>query len=114
MKTFIRCSLILVLSLIAAPVYADEYQKGRDAFNQLDYKTALSIWRPLAKKGHVHAQTRIGYMYDSGRGVPQSYAKAAEWYRKAADLGDRSAQFNLGLLYEHGKGFPKNLKNTYN
>jgi hypothetical protein len=44
-------------------------------------------------------------MYDKGRGVPQDYAKALQWYRKAAEQGDAGAQYILGL-YEIGEGVP--------
>lgn len=45
-----------------------------------------------------------GEDYYFGRGVPQSYAKAREWWQKAADLGDTEAAYNLGVLYARGKG----------
>jgi len=37
-------------------------------------------------------------MYDKGKGVPQDYKQAVEWYRKAADQGDARAQLNLGVM----------------
>jgi TPR repeat protein len=43
-------------------------------------------------------------MYSNGRGVPQDYKQAVEWYRKAAEQGYEPAQFNLGLMYENGRG----------
>src|SRR5690606_14532200 len=46
----------------------------------------------------------IGYMYDSGHGVPQDLAEAARLYRLAADLGEPRAQYNLGLMYHDGDG----------
>ena len=33
----------------------------------------------------------IGYLYEKGNGVEQSYSKAKEWYKKSADLGCDSA-----------------------
>jgi TPR repeat protein len=39
-----------------------------------------------------------------GRGVPQEYAKAANWYQKAANQGVDTAQANLGFLYLNGLG----------
>jgi TPR repeat protein len=46
-------------------------------------------------------------MYDNGRGVPQDYAEAVNWYRKAADQSDALAQYNLGMMYYTGRGVPQ-------
>ena len=48
-------------------------------------------------------------MYAQGKGVPQDYAKAAEWYRKAAEQGVAAAQYNLGVIYANGQGVPQNI-----
>ncbi len=43
-------------------------------------------------------------MYDTGRGLPQDFGAAANWYRKAAEQGDTVAQSNLALMYAAGRG----------
>jgi TPR repeat protein len=43
-------------------------------------------------------------MYNDGKGVPQSYAKALRWWQKAADQGHTEAQYNLGGMYVNGRG----------
>ena len=48
-------------------------------------------------------------MYEQGRGVPQDYTKAVDWYRKAAEQNEPSAQYSLGLMYDQGTGVPRNL-----
>ena len=58
----------------------------------------------LALKGDASAQTNLGVMYDNGRGVGQSDAKAFEWFSKAAAQGDASGQTNLGVMYAKGRG----------
>jgi len=47
-------------------------------------------------------------MYYNGKGVPQDWSKAREWYEKAAEKGNAEAMFNLGVMYEHGEGVPQN------
>jgi uncharacterized protein len=42
-----------------------------------------------------------------GRGVPQDYAAAVNWYRKAAAQGFAGAQFNLADMYYSGRGVPQ-------
>ena len=63
--------------------------------------------RKLAEQGLAKAQYNLGVMYDKGRGVPQDYKAAVEWFRKAAEQGIASAQFNLGNMYNNGRGVPQ-------
>jgi len=60
--------VFLMLILISAPVYADDYQEGWDAYKQKDYKTALEKFKSLAEQGHIKAQANLGAMYDKGEG----------------------------------------------
>ena len=52
-----------------------------------------------AEKGDASAQLNLGYMYFSGKGVPNDQKEAAKWIRKAAEQGYTSAQSNLVLMY---------------
>lgn len=90
--------------LLAGTVSAQDFDKGRDAFEAGDYATALQEWRPLAEQGNANAQNQLGVMYHFARGVPQDYAEAAQWLRLAAEQGNAAAQFNLGLMYSLGRG----------
>ena len=58
----------------------------------------------LANEGDACAQNNLGLMYQYGRGVEQSYEKAAGWYLKAAEQGYADAQCNLGFMYLNGHG----------
>ena len=98
MKPIIKCSLILVLSLIVAPVYADDLQDGMDAYERKDYMTAFEKLKPLADQGNAKAQGRLGWMYEKGQGVPKDNLIAAEWYRTAAEQGNASALRKLKTL----------------
>jgi TPR repeat protein len=57
-------------------------------------------------QGHATAMNNIGFLYQNGLGVAQSYAEAAKWYRQGATGGDFRAQFHLGYLYDQGLGVP--------
>src|ERR1700704_3340554 len=46
----------------------------------------------------------------NGRGVPQDYKQAANWYRKGGEQGNASAQLNIGAMYYDGQGVPKDPK----
>jgi len=81
----------------------------------LSGRTALA-WQPdgfppasktlftQAASGNPRAQTTLGYLYEYGRGVPQNYVTAVDWYQAAAEQGDANGQYQLGLMYEKGHG----------
>jgi TPR repeat protein len=66
-----------------------------------------------AKRGDPRAQTRIGFMYETGRGLPQDYYLAAAWYGRAAEQGYSRAQHRLGLLFDKGQGVPEDYVLAY-
>ena len=98
-------AVILLVSL-SAPAWAG-FQDGLAAYERGDYATALREWKPLAEAGIPEAQFNLGFMYDSGEGVPQDYAEAVRFYRLAAEQGYASAQLNLGFMYDNGRGVPQ-------
>jgi TPR repeat protein len=102
-----------IFAPIAASALADNFEDALDAYQRAEYATAFKLWRPLADKGDARAQSSLGSMYISGRGVTQDYAKAARWYRKAADQGDVEAQNNLGVLFYNGQGVSKDYIQAY-
>jgi TPR repeat protein len=59
-----------------------------------------------AEFGDKRAQARLGFMYATGRGVPQNHTLAAYWYRRGAEQGEAAAQHLLGLAYDKGQGVP--------
>jgi TPR repeat protein len=62
-----------------------------------------------AERGDARAQARLGFMYATGRDVPQNYTLAAYWYRRGAEQGNATAQHLLGLAYDKGFGVPGDL-----
>jgi len=69
-----------------------------------------NLIRPLADKGNASAQFYLGYMYSSGKGVPQNYNESVLWYRRSAEQENASAQNNLGFMYQNGYGVPQDYK----
>jgi len=67
----------------------------------------------LAQSGDKNAQAQLGWMYATGRGVPQDYYKAAKWYYLAAVQGQGFAQFELGLAYNKGQGVRRDYILSY-
>jgi len=81
--------------------------------NRDDYVAQARRIIPLAQRGDAHAQAMLGFMYANGRGVPQSYDVAVDWYLKSADQGDPSGQHLLGLMYDKGFGVTQNVIMAY-
>jgi TPR repeat protein len=59
------------------------------------------------QRGDAKPQKILGHMYRWGRGVPQDFAAAMNWYRKAAEQGNADAQYDLGDIYNGGYGVPQ-------
>ena len=64
----------------------------------------LALLRARAQQGDAHAQVRLGILCRDGKGTPQDYAQALEWFAKAAKTGDAAALDNLGWMHEQGLG----------
>jgi TPR repeat protein len=105
MRAIARLFAIAVLALaFLSPAPAASLRAGLAAYDRHDFNAAASILRPLAIAGDPRAQSRVGYMYATGRGFPQNYNVAAYWYFRAANQGESAAQYMLGLLYDKGDG----------
>ena len=104
-------SVALTLSFFAPAFWGSAIAGPLDdaaaAYDRGDYATASRLYLPLAEQGVAQAQYSLGFMYATGRGVPQDNAAAINWYRKAAELGHASAQNNLGVMYTAGRGVPQ-------
>jgi TPR repeat protein len=88
----------------------------RDAYAALarhDEVAAARIVLPLAQAGDAKAQTLLGFLFATGRGVPQNFVEATYWYRSASEQGDPTGQYQLGLMYDKGHGVPQDYVLAY-
>jgi TPR repeat protein len=99
----------LIALCASGAVHAQSLRDGVAAYNRQDFVRASNVFIPLAERGVAPAQTWLGFMFQTGRGVPQNYTEAAMWYRRAAEQGDSLAQYSLGLLYDKGQGVPRDV-----
>jgi TPR repeat protein len=96
MHTMLRAlgaSLLLLVGIMQAPAQS----VGR-----------IDVVR-LAEAGDARAQTSLGFMLETGRGLPQNYIDAVYWYGRAAEQGDPDAQYLLGNCFSLGLGTPIDL-----
>ena len=80
-------TFLVGLSLISFPSWSADFDKGLSAYKRGDFVTAVREWTPLAEQGDANAQTNLGVMYETGRGVPKDYNEAVRLYRLAAEQG---------------------------
>src|ERR1700694_1545769 len=107
---FFFVATVAVALLLSTVNFAEaSFRQGVFAFNRQNYLAASRIFIPLAEQGVAAAQSYLGFMFETGRGVPQNYTEAAMWYRRAAEQGDGRAQYSLGLLYDRGQGVPRDI-----
>jgi TPR repeat protein len=107
--TLIVAAAVVLLISTGDFVEAASFRQGVSAFNRQDYVSASRVFIPLAEQGDPAAQTYLGFLFETGRGVPMNYTEAAMWYRRAAEQGDSRAQYSLGLLYDKGQGVPRDI-----
>jgi len=106
------CGATLVAALMAAAsahaADPNELPNAIKALDAGDLKHGLPIVESYALAGSVAAQNELGWLYETGHGVPVDYGEAVKWYRLAALQGGASDQNNLGRMYESGLGVAKN------
>jgi TPR repeat protein len=73
-------SFIILLAALVLPSGCASVSPPSDTSAAVDLQTL----QKQAAQGNASAQYNLGVLYDSGRGVPQDYAKARLWYEKAA------------------------------
>ena len=103
-------ALSCFLMTFAAPISAQDFNKGLEALLSGDFETALKEWKPLADGGNSSAQFNTGLLYYNGMGVPLDYKEAAKWFTLAAEQGIAAAQNILGNMYHNGEGVLQDYK----
>jgi len=100
--------LAVALMLGALPISTSRASAdGVGDYARGDYQRAARTLQFEAERGRPLAQTYLGFMYQTGRGVPQNFELAALWYRRAAEQGVPAAQYLLAMLYDKGFGVPQ-------
>ena len=101
------CAGLILLVGAVTVAQAANLVKGRIAARSEAADVGRTI--TLAQRGDAHAQAVLGFMYANGRGVPQSYDVAVDWYVQSAEQGDPTGQYLLGLMYDKGFGVTTNI-----
>jgi TPR repeat protein len=93
----------LALWLAAASCASSaELYEGQTNPNRTKHAATKTTSVRLAAK--AKADALLGFKYEHGLGVPQSFEIAADLYLRAAEQGDPTGQYLLGLMYDKGHG----------
>jgi colicin import membrane protein len=76
----------------AAPAGADLLAQAEQAAKRGNDTESLSLYRQAANLGNPDAQYRLGEIFATGRGAPQSNFQAYIWFSAAADAGHAAAK----------------------
>jgi len=106
-RIFVFCFLTISV-FHPSPLTAGAYEDGRAAISAGDYRTAIRLLMPLARRGNPAAQNAVGALYMEGWGVKRNYTEAIKWFQRASERGESSADWNLGRMYENGLGVTQN------
>lgn len=111
---------IAVLLALAAPSFAGagdwasvRLDGAMSAYRTGDYRTARRGFQRLAEHGSAVAETMLGVMYATGRGVRENPAIAAGWFHRAASRGYGPAQIALSDAFASGSGVGRDVHEAY-
>ncbi|MDX1810597.1 MAG: hypothetical protein R3240_01500 [Gammaproteobacteria bacterium] len=95
---------------IAAEQGHEEAQQRLDIFDArgADQSVVVEWYLPAAHDGDTEAQYNLGFMYETGWGVPVNEKEAVKWYREAAEMQHDVAQLRLGMMTILGVGTTAN------
>jgi uncharacterized protein len=101
-KLFAATSVLwfLAVSCANSAGLSEERTKSSRAHQGVSAKPA----KLSASRASARADALLGFKYEHGLGVPQSFEAAAALYQRAAEQGDPTGQYLLGMMYDKGHG----------
>lgn len=102
--------IIASLAITLTISFGTTVDEGIKAYENKDYKTALSIFEDLASKNNAAVQVYLGTLLWNGQAVKRDPIKAKEWFEKAAAQNVAHAQHELGVMYAKGEGIKQDKK----
>lgn len=110
-----RLTLAMLSTILASELFAmrsydnsdeDSKKKPRPhhsvGSNQKLSAARLKTIKRRAANGDLHAKNLLGYLYETGIGVPRDYKTAYNHYKDASDNGYKVSTFNVGRFYDYG------------
>ena len=102
----------IIVAVLCAAIFSATAAGRPLTYASVRYQSIAAILA-RAQRGDPAAETRLGWLYSTGRGVPQNYYEAAKWFYRAATRGNAAAQYELGMAYNKGQGVPRDYVLSY-
>jgi TPR repeat protein len=110
---------IVLLAAVLTPSAVANWDKGLEAQEAGDIKTAFEEWSASAEKGHAESQYNVGLMYLKGAEtsdetvVEKDTKQAIRMITLAAAQGHQDAIYYIGIFYTGDFGIPRDLDQAY-
>lgn len=113
-----RIALSLLVSCLALPAAAQDFETVYQSYRDRDYGIAYEGFTRLAEYGDADAARWLGEMYmygtGAGEGGPErNDADAVRAFEQAAQAGHPVAQWRLAFHYRHGRGVEQDRTASY-
>ena len=97
---------------IAAVGGHEAAQQKLDILNvqNTDKSVVIDWYLPAAQEGDTEAQYNLGFMYETGWGVPENTTEAIRWYREASEMQHDVAQLRLAMMTIVGVGIKSSMR----
>jgi TPR repeat protein len=99
----ISVAMTLWLSAASYASSAGLYE-GQAPYGRSAHASAVRTGKLSGRQMRASAEALLGFKYEHGLGVPQTYDAAFDLYVRAAEQGDPTGQYLLGLMYDKGHG----------
>src|SRR5260221_10125051 len=112
MRRWMLMAALIVPIGTAAPAWAGDaedcsWPEPAQALLKSDPARLVLACRRQAERRDAYAQYNVGFLYETGQGVPQSHVEAMMWWHRAAGQGDAHAQLTLRLMHDRGQDAPQ-------
>ncbi|ALV24512.1 hypothetical protein CIG2463D_0939 [Campylobacter iguaniorum] len=88
--------IILIISMLLACVYGDDFDDGVVSYHQGDHDKSEQVFENSCKSGDMRACSSLGYLYVNNKKNPNL---AIKYYNLSCLNGDYRACNNLGAIY---------------
>ena len=86
----------------------DYYNLGLMCQKVGNFPEAAKHYTKAARTQYPQAQASLGYLHETGQGVPRDLAQSRDWTETAAEAGNVKAMHDLAVFYANGEGGPLN------
>lgn len=92
-----------LLGVFAATTLAFGAAPSLSAQAAAEPQFTLAAVQAEAAQGQADAISTLGWLYETGKGLPADAAQAASLYRTAVSKGDAFGQWRMGVMIDEGK-----------